>query len=129
MGAVVLSVDAVSKTYVAADGVRIAALDAVSLDVREGEFVSVIGPSGCGKSTLFQIIGGLLAGDGGNVRIDGERINGSHRDIGMVFPEETTFPWRSVLDNVAFPLELPGLHSSPRAAAARGLIRPVGVHA
>src|SRR5881227_2507276 len=59
MGAVVLSVDAVSKTYVAADGARIAALDAVSLDVREGEFVSVIGPSGCGKSTLFQIIGGL----------------------------------------------------------------------
>ena len=127
MGAVVLSVDAVSKTYVAADGGRIAALDAVSLDVREGEFVSVIGPSGCGKSTLFQIIGGLLAGDGGNVRIDGERINGSHRDIGMVFQEESTFAWRSVLDNVAFPLELSGMQRSRREDAARRLIRLVGL--
>ena len=127
MGAVVLSVDGVSKTYVAGDGARIAALDGVSLDVREGEFVSVIGPSGCGKSTLFQIIGGLLAGDGGNVRVDGHPIDGSHRDIGMVFQEESTFPWRTVLDNVAFPLELVGVPRSRREEAARRLIRLVGL--
>ncbi|MBV8535866.1 MAG: ATP-binding cassette domain-containing protein, partial [Alphaproteobacteria bacterium] len=60
MGSVVLSVDGITKTFVASDGVRVAALSGVSLDVKEGEFVSVIGPSGCGKSTLFQIIGGLL---------------------------------------------------------------------
>src|SRR5439155_18172342 len=127
MVAVVLSIDAVSKTYLAADGARIAALDGVSLDVREGEFVSVIGPSGCGKSTLFQIIGGLLAGDAGNVCIDGERINGSHRDIGMVFQEESTFPWRSVLDNVAFPLELAGLATSERLERAQHFVSMVGL--
>ncbi|HTS91334.1 MAG TPA: ABC transporter ATP-binding protein [Stellaceae bacterium] len=127
MAAVVLSVDGISKTYVAADGTRIAALEGVSLDVREGEFVSVIGPSGCGKSTLFQIIGGLLGSDGGSVRVDGHPISGSHRDIGMVFQEESTFPWRNVLENVAFPLELAGMPRAEREQAARGLIRLVGL--
>jgi NitT/TauT family transport system ATP-binding protein len=127
MSAVVLSVDGVSKTYVTGDGARIEALDGVSLDVREGEFVSVIGPSGCGKSTLFQIIGGLLGSDAGSVCVDGQRINGSHRDIGMVFQEESTFPWRSVLDNVAFPLELAGMPKSRREEEARRLIHLVGL--
>jgi NitT/TauT family transport system ATP-binding protein len=127
MGAVVLSVDGVSKTYVTGDGARIEALDGVSLDVCEGEFVSVIGPSGCGKSTLFQIIGGLLGSDAGSVCVDGQRINGSHRDIGMVFQEDSTFPWRSVLDNVAFPLELAGMPKSRRDETARRLIRLVGL--
>jgi len=127
MTAVVLSVDGVSKTYIAADGARIAALEGVSLEVREGEFVSVIGPSGCGKSTLFQIIGGLLGSDGGSVRVDGHPIDGSHRDIGMVFQEESTFPWRSVLENVGFPLELAGVPRAQREKAARGLIRLVGL--
>jgi NitT/TauT family transport system ATP-binding protein len=127
MSAVVLKVEGVSKTYQAADGARVAALDGVSLDVREGEFVSVIGPSGCGKSTLFQIIGGLLPGDRGSVLVDGRPIDGSHRDIGMVFQEESTFPWRNVLDNVAFPLELAGVPKAARAEAARKLIRLVGL--
>jgi NitT/TauT family transport system ATP-binding protein len=127
MATEVLSVDGVSKTFVAGDGARISALDRVSLDVREGEFVSLIGPSGCGKSTLFQIIGGLLAGDAGSVRVDGHPINGSHHDIGMVFQEESTFPWRSVLDNVAFPLELAGAPRARREEAARRFIRLVGL--
>ena len=127
MVSVVLSVDGVSKTFVASDGGRIPALNAVSLDVREGEFVSIIGPSGCGKSTLFQIVGGLLASDGGSVRVDGRPINGAHRDIGMVFQEESTFPWRTVLDNVAFPLELAGLGKPEREEKARRFIRLVGL--
>lgn len=127
MATVVLSVDGVSKTFVASDGGRVAALSTVSLDVREGEFVSVIGPSGCGKSTLFQIIGGLLTSDGGAVRVDGNPINGAHRDIGMVFQEESTFPWRTVLENVAFPLELAGLAKAQREEKARRFIRMVGL--
>ncbi len=127
MGAVVLQVDGVAKTFVASDGGRVAALDGVSLDVRGGEFVSVIGPSGCGKSTLFQIIGGLIAGDAGSVRVDGHAIDGSHRDIGMVFQEESTFPWRTVLDNVAFPLELNGTAKAEREKRAREFIRLVGL--
>ena len=127
MASVVLSVDGVSKTFVASDGGSVTALSDVSLDVRDGEFVSVIGPSGCGKSTLFQIIGGLLAGDGGTVRVDGHAINGAHRDIGMVFQEESTFPWRTVIDNVAFPLELTGLGKAEREEKARRFVRMVGL--
>src|SRR5262245_57658891 len=84
----------------------ITAVDNVSFQVRPGEFLSVIGPSGCGKSTLFNVIGGLLNSHDGVVTVGGETISGPHKSIGMVFQEESTFPWRTVTDNVAFPLEL-----------------------
>jgi ABC-type sugar transport system ATPase subunit len=81
----------------------------VSFDVMPGEFVSLIGPSGCGKSTLFNIIGGLVGDYAGRVTVAGTTVTGTHPSIGMVFQEESTFPWRTVLDNVAFPLEIAGL--------------------
>ena len=122
-----LRIAGVSKTFAASDGAPVRALDDVSLEVRDGEFVSVIGPSGCGKSTLFQIIGGLLEGDRGTVSLDGSMLNGARRDIGMVFQEESTFPWRTVLDNVAFPLELAGLGKAEREERARRFVRLVGL--
>ncbi len=122
-----LTVSGVSKTFAASDGGSVHALDDVSLEVREGEFVSIIGPSGCGKSTLFQIIGGLLTADRGDVQVNGRALNGAPRDIGMVFQEESTFPWRTVLDNVAFPLELAGLGKGEREDKARHFIRLVGL--
>ena len=122
-----LRVDGIGKTFEARDGGSVQALDACSLDVGEGEFVSVIGPSGCGKSTLFQIIGGLKSASSGKVTIDGKEIRNPHKDIAMVFQEESTFPWRVVLDNVAFPLELIGVPKDERHAAARKLVRLVGL--
>lgn len=68
------------------------AVDNVSFEVRQGEFLSVIGPSGCGKSTLFNVIGGLLSSHEGIVSVAGETISGPHKSIGMVFQEESTFP-------------------------------------
>ncbi len=103
------------------------AVDNVSFDVASGEFVTLIGPSGCGKSTVFNIIGGLLGDYSGDVCVDGERIAGSHPSIGMVFQEESTFPWRTVLENVAFPLELRGVGKPERHAAARRFIDMVGL--
>jgi NitT/TauT family transport system ATP-binding protein len=97
------------------------------LDVREGEFVSVIGPSGCGKSTLFNIIGGLIDQFEGTVLIDGRSVDGAHRDVGVVFQEESTFPWRTTLQNVAFPLEVQGVPKAEREARARDYIRLVGL--
>ena len=101
----------------------ITAVDNVSFTVKLGEFVSVIGPSGCGKSTLFNVIGGLLGNHQGVVKVAGETISGPHQSIGMVFQEESTFPWRTVTDNVAFPLELVGMTStsafSPAAIRSR----------
>ncbi len=96
MAAPVLAVEGVSKRFATSEG-PVHALDNVSFEVRHGEFVSVIGPSGCGKSTLFNIIGGLVDHYDGRVTVGGDEIKGPHRSIGMVFQEESTFPWRTTL--------------------------------
>jgi NitT/TauT family transport system ATP-binding protein len=103
------------------------AVDDITLQVRPGEFVSVIGPSGCGKSTLFNVIGGLLTDHEGKVTVAGETISGPHKNIGMVFQEESTFPWRTVVENVAFPLELTGMPKAERVKRARHFISMVGL--
>ncbi len=94
----ILIVDDIVKRFETPDGV-LTAVDHVSLSVAPGEFVGVIGPSGCGKSTLFNVIGGLLDGYEGTVKVAGERVRGPHRAVGMIFQEESTFPWRNVIDN------------------------------
>src|SRR5580704_13147455 len=96
--AAILVVEDIVMRFGAAEG-GLTALDDVSFDVAPGEFLAMIGPSGCGKSTLFNIIGGLLSGYRGRVAVAGETISGPHASIGMVFQEESTFPWRNVLDN------------------------------
>src|ERR1700676_1702883 len=107
------------------DGVT--ALDNVSFTVAPGEFLAVIGPSGCGKSTLFNVIGGLLGGYQGHVAVGGETVSGPHASIGMVFQEESTFPWRNVVDNVAFPLEIAGVPKRERIERARRFVSMVGL--
>ncbi len=122
----VLKVDNIVKRFVTPEG-DIIAVDGVSLSVARGEFVAVIGPSGCGKSTLFNIIGGLVDGYDGAVTVDGETVTGPHPAIGMVFQEESTFPWRTVIENVAFPLELAGMVKADRLERARHFIALVGL--
>src|SRR4029453_19532195 len=100
-----LSVEDIVVRFPTPDG-PLTAMDGVSLTVASSEFVAIIGPSGCGKSTLFNVIGGLLTEHAGRVSVAGETISGPHPSIGMIFQEESTFPWRTVLDNVAFPLEI-----------------------
>ena len=122
----ILVVDDIVKRFQTPDGV-LTAIDHVSLSVAPGEFVGVIGPSGCGKSTLFNVIGGLLDGYDGTVKVAGERVRGPHRAIGMIFQEESTFPWRNVIDNVAFPLEIAGLPKAQRYERARQFVKLVGL--
>jgi NitT/TauT family transport system ATP-binding protein len=122
-----LVADDVVKRFSTAEG-TIVAVDHVSLTVGNGEFLSVIGPSGCGKSTLFNIIGGLLGDYEGVVTVAGDRVAGPHPAIGMVFQEESTFPWRTVLDNVAFPLEIKGVPKGQRVERARHFINLVGLN-
>ncbi|TFF23106.1 ABC transporter ATP-binding protein [Jiella endophytica] len=122
----ILSVDDVVKRFETPDG-PVVAVDHMSLDVRQGEFVSVIGPSGCGKSTLFNLIGGLLSPTEGRISIAGEEVRGPHPSIGMVFQEESTFPWRSVEENVAFSLEVQGVGKAERLERARHFIAMVGL--
>jgi NitT/TauT family transport system ATP-binding protein len=122
----ILVVDDIVKRFESPDGV-LTAVDHVSFSVAPGEFVSVIGPSGCGKSTLFNVIGGLLDGYEGTVRVAGERVRGPHPAVGMIFQEESTFPWRNVIDNVAFPLEIAGLPKAERSERARRFVKLVGL--
>ena len=122
----ILVVDDIVKRFETPDGV-LTAVDRVSLSVAPGEFVGIIGPSGCGKSTLFNVIGGLLDGYEGTVRVAGERVRGPHAAIGMIFQEESTFPWRNVIDNVAFPLEIAGLPKAERYDRARHFVKLVGL--
>jgi NitT/TauT family transport system ATP-binding protein len=122
----ILVVDDIVMRFETPEGV-VTAVDHVSFDVTPGEFLSVIGPSGCGKTTVFNIIGGLLDGYAGNVSVADQRICGPHRSIGMVFQEESTFPWRTVIDNVAFPLEIAGKPKAERLERARHFVELVGL--
>jgi NitT/TauT family transport system ATP-binding protein len=121
-----LDVERISKRFPTADGV-ITAVDDVSFSIAAGEFVSIIGPSGCGKSTLFNIIGGLVADYEGRVTVAGSTVSGTHPAIGMVFQEESTFPWRTVAENVAFPLEIAGMEKVQRQELAAHFVAMVGL--
>jgi len=121
-----LAVERVSKRFTTGEGV-IDAVDDVSFAVATGEFVSIIGPSGCGKSTLFNVIGGLLGDYEGRVTVAGEIVSGTHAAIGMVFQEESTFPWRTVLENVALPLEISGVAKPERLQRASHFVSMVGL--
>jgi NitT/TauT family transport system ATP-binding protein len=126
LAAPLLVADDIVKQFTTPDGV-ITAVDHISFTVAAGEFLSVIGPSGCGKSTLFNVIGGLMEDYGGRVTVAGETVKGPHVAIGMVFQEESTFPWRTVIDNVAFPLEIAGMAKAERLERARHFVALVGL--
>jgi NitT/TauT family transport system ATP-binding protein len=121
-----LDVVHITKQFRTADAVT-TAVDDMSFGVAPGEFVSIIGPSGCGKSTVFNIIGGLLRDYEGRVTVAGDVVKGTHSSIGMVFQEESTFPWRNVLENVAFPLEIAGVAKPERLERAAHFVAMVGL--
>ena len=112
-----LSLSRIAKRYGSPPD-ELIVLDQVSFDVRRGEIISVIGPSGCGKTTLFNIVGGLLGDYEGSIAVDGNGQSPRHR-IGMVFQEESNFPWRTTLQNVAFPLEAAGINRRERLERLR----------
>lgn len=80
-------------------------LDGVNLEIREGEFVSILGPSGCGKSTLISLISGLQFPSSGEVLVNSVKVTGPGSDRGLVFQDYTLFPWMTILDNIIFALE------------------------
>jgi NitT/TauT family transport system ATP-binding protein len=122
----ILVVDNITKRFTTPDGV-LTAVDNLSLTVAPGEFLGVIGPSGCGKSTLFNVIGGLVDGYDGRVSVAGETVRGPHPSIGMVFQEESTFPWRTTLANVEFGLEMRDVPSAARRTKALEMLELVGL--
>lgn len=122
-----LVIDNVSKFFETSRG-RVTALDRISLQVREGEFLCLVGPSGCGKSTLLNMIAGLEMPDEGQITADGNPIRGPGSERMVMFQESALFPWLDVLGNVLFGLKLkPSLSDKERKDVARFYIRLVGL--
>lgn len=122
-----LAIEDVSKTFRTATG-EVLALDRVSLQVNEAEFVCLVGPSGCGKTTLLNIIAGLEKPDSGRVLADGKPITSPGRDRLVMFQEPALFPWLDVLGNVLFGLKLkPNLTNKDRRNVARYYLELVGL--
>ena len=103
------------------------ALDGINLTINDSEFVSVIGPSGSGKTTLLKIVAGLIKPDSGEVRIDGKKVSGPGPDRAVVFQSFGLFPWKTVLENVKFPLALRGEPDRKAQETAQLFINRVGL--
>ena len=121
-----LSIAGVGKEY-RVRGKSTIALEAIDLDVAEGEFVTIVGPSGCGKSTLLNLIVGLLRSSSGSIRFRGEQISGICTKIGYVTQKDNLLPWRTLLQNVEIALEIRGVDSSTRREQAHKYIERVGL--
>ena len=122
-----ISVGDLSKTF--RQGAReVPAVSAVSLDVREREFVAIVGPSGCGKSTVLNMIGGLIPPSAGEILVDGQPVLGAPpATVGYVFQKDTVFPWRTVERNIALGLEYRNVPAAQRVARVREAIALAGL--
>jgi NitT/TauT family transport system ATP-binding protein len=117
----------VSKSYETASGGTVHALSNINLEVRSGEFVSVLGASGCGKTTLLRIIAGLEGEYEGELTLRGHKGGGANRDIGIVFQDANLLPWRTILQNVLLPAQVLRLDKRSSIDRAHDLIELVGL--
>jgi NitT/TauT family transport system ATP-binding protein len=122
-----LILDKIGKTF-HARGKTTVALQATDLVIAEGQFVTLVGPSGCGKSTLLNLVAGLIEPSEGSVTVDGSPVLGTDRRIGYVTQQDNLLPWRTLRDNVAFPLELAGVALPERRERAEFWMQRVGLH-
>ena len=123
-----LRVEHVSHVYDDHHG-HVDALDNINFEIKPGEFVCIVGPSGSGKSTLLRILAGLMPGgpQQGRVWLDGQIVTAPHPSIGIVFQKSNLMPWRTVLDNIALPLELEKIPTADIESRAEALIDLVGL--
>ena len=121
-------IDAVSRHFFSADGGRTVALDDVSLDIGQNEFIALVGPSGCGKSTLLRILAGLIKPSSGQVQVGGQALTEPRERTGIVFQAATLLPWANVLENILFPVRVTGKPvTAALSAVAHELIKVAGL--
>jgi NitT/TauT family transport system ATP-binding protein len=122
---IILRLDKVSKDFNTIEGQIIPAIQEIDLEVAEGEFLSIIGPSGCGKTTLLRIIAGLETPSSGEVSFNGEgQVDGLPK-IGLIFQEYALLPWRTVVENIEFGLEIRGAKKAERRQKAMEYIKVI----
>ncbi|HNI42359.1 MAG TPA: ABC transporter ATP-binding protein, partial [Methanoregulaceae archaeon] len=122
-----LVIQDLSKEFPVPNQVPILALSTISLTVGEEEFVSILGPSGCGKTTLLRIIAGLDSATSGSITLDGETIDRRSSQMAMIFQEYSLYPWRTVIDNVTFGLEMQNTGKKPARDIAMKYLNLVGL--
>jgi NitT/TauT family transport system ATP-binding protein len=123
----VIQVEHVSKIFQTSSQDTIGALENISLDVHQGEFVTIVGPSGCGKSTLIKLIAGLVSLSAGRIICQGGEVRGLNTKVGYVPQESKLFPWLTVEDNVAFGLDSKGYAKAERAERVQHFVRLAGL--
>ena len=111
----------------ASTGRRFLALEHLTLDIRDGEFLVVVGPSGCGKSTLLSTISGFIPAESGSLTMNGKPVSGPGRDRGVVFQDYALLPWKKVVDNVALGLKFRGISKSERKRIAKEFLALAGL--
>lgn len=116
----------VSKTYTTRSG-PVHAVQGASFTAEKGQFISLLGPSGCGKSTLLMMLAGLEPATSGKLVLAGQAVTGPRRDTGVIFQDATLLPWKSLLDNILFPIEILKLPKSEYIDRARELLQRVGL--
>jgi NitT/TauT family transport system ATP-binding protein len=122
-----IALDGVSKRYRARAGDTVVAVEGATLQVRDGEFVTIVGPSGCGKTTLLKLVGGLLAPSTGRVLFRGRPLDGPSTEVGTVFQAPILLPWRTAINNVLLPIEMLGRSRRAYRSEAERLLATVGL--
>ena len=122
-----VSVRKLSKTYQGRNETDITVFKEINLDIQPEEFICIVGPSGCGKTTFIKILDGLIRSTSGEVYINGTEVSEPGFDRAFVFQADSLYPWRTVLDNTAFGLEIKGVERRQRHPRARELIKRVGL--
>lgn len=122
-----IAIEGVTKVFPTLAGEATLALQDVNLTVAENEFVTLVGPSGCGKSTLLKLVAGVLSPTRGRIVLRGQPLTGPTPEVGMVFQSPVLMPWRTVLDNVLFPIEMLRLPVIRYRDEARRLIALAGL--
>lgn len=125
--ALILKIDGVSKSFARVETNDITnALENINLELRQGEFISLVGTSGCGKSTMLRLIAGLITPTYGQLTVDGQKIEGTSPDRGMVFQQPTLFPWQTVEQNLSFSFRMRGAYAENKDKVER-ILKVIGL--